>query len=444
MKRIVFLVFVLLAWSSLKAQNLETSKLDSLFTAIDDYQKGMGCISIFQNGKEIYQRSYGYSDIENGIKNNDNTKFRIGSISKTFTATIIIKLIEEKKLSLASKLSEYYPQIPNSNKITIEHLLRHRSGIPNFIDVEDYMEWSVRKQTKEQLIDRIISGGTSFEPDEQFGYSNSNYVLLTYIAEDVTSKSFSALLDEIIVIPCKLNNTYVGTGIDTKNGEAYSYIKMSSDWKKSNETDMSVPLGAGFIISTPYDLNKFLDCLFSEKIVKKESLEHMLSLKDNFGLGLFQMSFHNNIGYGHTGGIDGFQSNAFYFPKVKVSIALAENAVAYMLKNIVSACLSIYFDEDYKLPTFSNAIGVTSQELDKYLGVYSSPELPIKLAITKKGNTLIAQGTGQQELPLECIDSNVFQNEGVNLVLEFSPEENKMILKQFGMTFKMAKIESKE
>ncbi len=116
MKKLIFLSIALLALTNLsKAQNLNTPKLDSLFSAIETYGKGMGSVSIFQNGKEIYQNSYGYSDVENGVRNSADTKFRIGSITKTFTATIIMKLIEQGKLSLTSRLSEYYPMIPNAD-----------------------------------------------------------------------------------------------------------------------------------------------------------------------------------------------------------------------------------------------------------------------------------------------------------------------------------------
>lgn len=439
MNKIIFLVFIL-AWSTLsEAQTINTAKLDSLFTSIENHKKGMGSISIFHNGEEIYQNSYGYSNVENQIKNSTNTKFRIGSISKTFTATIIMKLAEKGELSLTAMLSEYYPQIPNANKITIGHLLQHRSGIPNFTDADDYTNWCTDTQTKKALLDRIISGGTSFEPGDKFEYSNSNYVLLTYIAEDASSKTFSDLLNEIICTPCLLNNTYVGGKINSNNKEAYSYIKRSSDWEKSNETDMSIPLGSGFIVSNAYDLNKFMYCLFSEKVVNKESLRCMTSLKDNFGLGLLKVPFHDYTGYGHTGGIDGFQSNVFYFPEANMSVALVENGVSYMLNNIIIGCLNIYFGKDYDLPEFIDAIHITTEELDKYIGIYSSTDLPIKLTITKKGNTLIAQGTGQPKLPLECTGNNIFQYEGVDLILEFLPEENKMILKQFGTSFDMLK-----
>ena len=239
-----------------RAQSFDKQKMDILFSVIKKKDKGMGSVSIFHNGEEIYRKSYGYADLEKRIKNDSSTKFRIGSISKTFTATIIMKLAESKKLSLSTTLGNFYPQIKNADKITIAHLLQHRSGIANFTNVADYMQWNTEKQTKEQVLNRIASGGVSFEPNEKFEYSNSNYVLLTFIAEDVTKKKFPELLQEIIIGPCGLKNTFVGSQIDTDNNEALSYIKLS-EWKQEKETDMSIPLGAGAIVSTPFDLNTF-------------------------------------------------------------------------------------------------------------------------------------------------------------------------------------------
>ncbi|MDR2917966.1 MAG: beta-lactamase family protein [Tannerella sp.] len=436
--RIKILILVLLLPYFINAQDFDRSKMDSLFARIETLGKGMGSISIFSDGKEVYQKSYGFADIENGVKADAHTKYRIGSITKTFTASVVMKLIEEGKLSLASTLNDYYPQVKNSDKITIEHLLQHRSGISNFLSVEDYLTWNTDKQTKEQVMNRIISGGVSFEPDEKFEYSNSNYVLLTFIMEDVTGEKFPELLDRIIFSPCKLKDTYMGSEIRSDNNEAYSYVKLS-DWKKESETDMSIPLGAGSIVSTPSDLNVFLANLFSGKIVTAESLKKMLMLKDNFGLGLFRVPFYDMTGYGHTGGIDGFQSNAFYFPENKVSVALVENGVVYSLNDIILGALSIYFGKAYELPEFSESIVLKAEDLDKYLGVYSTPAFPLKLTITKDDNLLIAQGSGQPSFPLECFEPDKFKFDPAKVELEFIPDENKLILKQNGMTFDMAK-----
>jgi len=378
--KIIVLTLLLGICLTLNAQSFDNQKLDSLFTIIESNERGMGSISIFQNGKEVYQKSYGYADLENKVKENASTKFRIGSISKTFTATIIMKLVENKELSLSTKLSDFYPQIKNADKITIAHLLQHRSGIANFTSVADYMQWNTEEQTNEQIIDRIVSGGVSFEPNERFEYSNSNYALLTFIAEGISKKKYSELLQEIIIKPCNLKNTSVGNKINVNNNEALSYTKLS-EWTLEKETDMSIPLGAGFIISTPFDLNVFLNCLFTGKMVSEETLKQMTTVIDGFGFGLIRVPFHDMEGYGHTGGIDGFQANAFYFPQEKVSIALTSNGVVYPLNDIIVGALSIYFGKEYQLPQFKESIVLTTEELDTYLGVYSTSSFPLKLTI---------------------------------------------------------------
>ena len=434
--KIVLSALLLIISLALNAQSFDKQKLDSLLSIIEENEKGMGSISLFYAGKEVYQKSYGYSDIEKKLENNATTKFRVGSISKTFTATIIMKLIENEKLSLSTNLSNFYPQIKNADKITISHLLQHRSGIASFTNAENYMQWNSEKQTKEQMIDRILSGGVSFDPNEKFEYSNSNYVLLTFIAEDISKKTYSELLQEMITKPCQLKNTFVGGNINVNNNEALSYTRLS-EWTLEKETDMSVPLGAGFIISTPSDLNAFLNYLFAGKLVKEETLNQMTTIIDGFGFGLVRVPFYEMTGYGHTGGLDGFQANAFYFPKEKVSIALASNGVAYPLNDIIIGSLSIYFGKEYQLPQFEKTIALTTEELDTYLGVYSTNAFPLKLTITKNGNTLIAQGTGQPSFPLECVEKDKFKFDSVRLELEFIPTENRMILKQNGMTFDM-------
>jgi len=165
----------------------------------------------------------------------------------------------------------------------------------------------------------------------------------------------------------------------------------------------------------------------------------MIPEKENVGMGLFKVPFYDKIGYGHNGGIDGFQSSAYYFPEEKVSVALTANEVVYPLNDILIGVLSSCFGKEYRIPEFLEGIVLKAGELDKYLGIYSTPALPLKLTITGKENTLIAQGTGQPAFPLECFAENRFKFEQAGVELEFIPAENKMILKQGGMTFEMMK-----
>lgn len=436
--KLLFFTLALILGIVPAVSSFEKSKMDSLFSIIDNENKGMGSISIFHNGSEVYSWSYGYSILENNKKIDSNTKYRIGSVSKTFTATIIMKLVESHKLTLDTKLSKFYPQIVNADDITIEDLLRHRSGIFNFTNSPDYLEWNNNPLSKQQILDKMVLYGSSFKPNEKTEYSNSNYVLLTFIAEDVSHKTFSELLKQYIITPCGLKNTSLGSKINNTTNEASSYTKLG-EWKIEKETDLSFVLGAGGIISTPFDLNVFYNQLFEGKVVSSESLELMKTIKSGFGLGLFQVPFYDLKGFGHTGGIDGFQSNVYYFPEQKVSIALTSNAVDFPLNDIVIGALSIYWDKEYKLPVFEKEIVLKSEDLDQYLGIYSAPNFPIKLTISKDGNTLKGQGTGQPAFALECFETDKFKFDQAKLKLVFYPAENKMLLKQGGAEFELTR-----
>jgi len=132
MKKLLFLL--LLSTSFAFSQQTKFQKIDSLLTFLNTNNKFMGELSIIEKGKIVFSKAYGFADVESGKKLDVNTKLKIGSITKTFTATMIMQLVDEKKLTLDTKLSKFYPKIPNADKITIHHLLHHRTGIPDFLN----------------------------------------------------------------------------------------------------------------------------------------------------------------------------------------------------------------------------------------------------------------------------------------------------------------------
>jgi len=437
MKDTLLFMILFLIVIGLRAQTY-TQKLDSLFQRIETNNRGMGTFSLFKNGKEIYQKSFGYADVENQQKADAETKYRIGSISKTFTASIIMQLVDEGKLTLSTKLNKYFPQIPNSDKITIEQLLRHQSGLFSFTSAPDYTSWMTRPKSREEMLTMFVNNATVFEPGEKNEYSNTNYVLLSFIAEEIDGKKFPDILQSRIIKPCKLENTFYGGKINPKNDEALSYDR-NEEWALQPETDMSIPVGAGALVSTPTDLNTFLTCLFGGKLVSDTSLSKMKEIKNGFGLGLFSQPFYQMAGFGYPGGIDGFRSMATYFPQEKIAVAYTSNGVVMPVNDIIIAALSIYTGMDYKLPDFKSAIQLKTEDLDQYIGVYSGTSFPLKITITKNENSLIAQATGQASFPLEAFEKDKFRFEKANIILEFSPAENKVLLLQNGMRFELTK-----
>lgn len=436
-KQIQVALLVLLSGVTIFAQESDFTKLDSLFQILEQNDRFMGSIAISHKGQSIYKKSVGFADVLTEKKTGTETKFRIGSISKTFTASLIFKAIENDKLNLDDTIARYFPNVPNANTITISNLLNHRSGIYNFTNNPLYLSWNTTAKSKEDLIKIIIGGGSVFEPNSKAEYSNSNYVLLTFILETVFEKSYPALIKEHITEPFLLNSTYFGGKIAIEDNEANSY-QYTKGWEKQTETDMSIPLGAGAIVSNPTNLNTFMKALFDGDIISKESLATMITLKENYGKGIFQVPFGEKKGYGHTGGIDGFSSVAYYFPEDEVSISLTSNGNRYSNNDIIIAGLSAFYGMSITIPNFETA-QLTTEQLETYLGVYSSEQFPLKITITQEKGTLYGQATGQPSFPLDAKKNDTFEFLPAGVRLEFQPSQNKMTLKQGGGSFILTK-----
>ncbi|MEO6488505.1 MAG: serine hydrolase domain-containing protein [Ferruginibacter sp.] len=416
-------------------QSVNKEKLDSFFTVITEKNKGMGSVAISRNGRVVYTRATGHAFISEGLKvpATVNTKYRIGSITKMFTAVIIFQLTEENKMNLDDKLAKYFPEIPNASKITIANMLNHHSGIHNFTDDSLFLTYNTKAKTKKEMLDIIAGSSPDFEPGSKAQYSNSNFVLLGYIAENITGKSYQELVEERITSKLNLSRTYVPAQTNSNNNESYSYTFINT-WKQEPVTDMSIPGGAGALVSTPVDLVKFIESLFMGKLVNMSSLEKMKTIQDNFGMGMFKVPFYEKIAMGHNGGIDGFGSMVGYFPSDSIAVAYCSNGQVYPINDIMIGILSIIFNRSYSIPSFKT-VELKSEELDKYLGVYSSTSIPLKLTVTKDKTTLMAQATGQASFPLEAVEPGLFKFDKAGVVIQFAPAKKELTLSQAGKDY---------
>jgi D-alanyl-D-alanine carboxypeptidase len=437
MTKLLLTLFACFLFHSLAAQNIDKAKLDQYFETLAKNDKMMGNVTLSHEGVVIYQRSFGFADVEGKIPATSATKYRVGSISKMFTSALILKAMEEGKISLDQKIDKFFPEIENASDITVSQLMNHRSGIHSFTSDEEYLTWNTQSKSRKGLYDIIKEGGSDFTPDSKADYSNSNYVLLTWILEDVFMKPYPSLLKEYITDPLQLNNTYVGGKTSVSSNESYSY-KFAGEWIKETETDMSIPLGAGAIVSTTEDLTKFIEGLFAGKIISESSLELMKEMRDNYGRGMFMIPFYENKSFGHTGGIDEFKSMLSYFPEDKLTFAMSVNGSSYDPNQAALATLSAFYGKDYEIPTFKEN-PLTTEDLDKYLGVYGSTSFPVEITITKNNNTLMGQGTGQPQFALEYESEHVFKFAPAGLTLEFNPDNKEMTLKQGGGNFVLSK-----
>jgi CubicO group peptidase (beta-lactamase class C family) len=359
------------------AQTLDKAKLDQFLDRLAEKNKAMGSLVIAKDGKVLYTRAIGFAQVDATAKKplTAANRFRIASITKTYTAVMILQLVEEGKLKLTDTLDKFFPQVPNARKITILQILSHRSGIPNVRrDQATWKPWETI--TKEEMLTLIVKGDPEFEPDTKSSYSNSGYFLLGLILEKLTGKPYDQALEERINSKIGLKNTYIATGhINVNKGEALTYANNGSDWehwKQGFETDPSI----GFqLISTPGDMAKFIQSLFDLKLISQDSLNRMKTMRDGEGLGMVTFMFAGKTFYGNTGGGDNYGSWLAYQPEEKLVVAYTTNAKVHPVKDIVSGVIDIYYGKPFEIPAFET-ISVSPEVLDKYVGLYSSPDAP--------------------------------------------------------------------
>jgi D-alanyl-D-alanine carboxypeptidase len=430
----LFLGFLMLARVTI-AQTIDTKKLDQLFDILNAENEAMSSIAISQNGAVVYRRSIGYRDAEGTMPSNELTKYRIGSITKMFTAVMIFQLIEEGKLTLDTRLNTFFPQIPNAGEITIRQLLSHRTGIHNFTDDASFRASTTVARTHDEMLEMIKAGDSDFAPDTKCEYSNSNFVLLGYMVEKLTSMKYNDALQSRIVKRAGLRDIYIGAPADVTKNECFSFYK-EDKWTLASETDMSIPEGAGAIVCTPTELTHFIESLFALKLMNEKSFNEMKTFTGGMGLGIFQIPFGQHQGYGHNGGIDGFASILSHFPEDKLTIAYCSNGESYPLNDILIGVLSICYGLPYEMPEFK-VIELPSEELDQFVGNYSSPDFPMKITIYKQEDQLMAKATGQSSFPLQAVSKTKFKFDAAGIVLKFHPETNEMTLLQGGNEVRM-------
>lgn len=427
MKKQIVLFLFCLAFIGVHAQDYK--QLDRLLETLSNNTKVMGSLSIIKNGESVYNKSVGYQYLSKDKKTRSNidSKYRIGSITKTFTSTLIFQLVDEKKIMLKDKLSKYFPEIENASKITIHHLLTHSSGLYNITNSKNVTEWIYKPSTKKEMLSRIKQYDAVFNPGEKNEYSNTNFLLLGYIIEAIEGKSYEAVLKERIIDKLNLKHTYYGHKINSNNNECLSYTYENESWSKSLETDMSNPGGAGAIVSSAKDLTLFIEALFNNQLMSAESLKKMITpLNDDYCSGIFYSKVEGQTIYGHEGSIDGFHSMLIYLPDHKIGVAFTANALNYSKMAIMLNAVSVCLGKEIVIPTFDK-IELTVTEVKQFEGIYESKELPFDLVFEAHGTILKGAPEGSNLKELVATKKNEFRFDTLGIILKFNLESHTLL-----------------
>jgi len=310
MKKSIFILFILgMSHFVAKAQTDSlTQKLDEYLISANSINKFNGAALIAQHGKILLEKAYGKKDFSKSVLNDTNTIFHIGSITKQFTATVILRLQEEAKLSLQDKLDKYFPQFTYANEITLENLLTHTSGMYDYVSDIDEEDSAIacHPVDKQLVLDLIFKHGLDFKPGTQFRYCNSGYYLLGLITEKVTGKSYEQNVHDIIFDPLQMTHSFFDFkhSADTNIATGYQSISDADQTEASAwRWDSTVTYAAGGIFSTTSDMYKWAQAIANKKILSADSWKAALTPRlEHYGYGWYIDSLFGKKTISHGGG----------------------------------------------------------------------------------------------------------------------------------------------
>lgn len=350
----------------------KAQKIENLFKQYHEYDLFNGSVLVADDGEVIFSDGFGMANMEYDIPNEPDTKHRLGSITKQFTATLILQLVEQGKLELNQPISKYLPNYkgPAADKVTIHHLLNHSSGIPSYTSFPGFFdEFSRDPYSPKEFVKTFADSTLQFTPGERFAYNNSGYFLLGHIIEEVTGKTYEQVLQENILDPLNMKNTGYDHHATILKKRASGYEKNGEGYVNAPYLDMSLPYAAGSLYSTVEDLYKWDSALYTDKILSEESKKLMFSPQITQG--------NTKYGYGwminklpvgttkdsveviaHGGGINGFNTLIARFPEENDLVVLLNNTGGTKLQEMAMSINNILHGEPYDMPKRSLAMAV--------------------------------------------------------------------------------------
>lgn len=355
---------VLLVDNSCLAQD-KASKIDELMALYQNYDQFNGSVLVTEKGKVIYKKGFGSANMEWNIPNQPDTKFRLGSITKQFTAMLVMQLVEQGKLRLNGKITDYLPEYPKKtgDRITIHHLLTHTSGIPNYTALPNFMSQMSREPyAPTDFLKKFFELDLEFDPGSKFNYSNSGYFLLGVIIEKVTGLPYEKVLQERILDPLNMKNTGYDHHSTITVNRAAGYQRSLKGYENAAYLDMSLPYAAGSLYSTVEDLYFWDQALYIDKLLSKKSRDQMFQpYLSGYAYGWIigkiplEQSRDSVASISHGGGINGFNTLIVRLPDDRHLIVLLNNTGGAKLDEISRGVTNILYGKPYKPPRKSIA-----------------------------------------------------------------------------------------
>ncbi len=374
----------------------QAARLDAYLAAAHEVRQFQGTVLVAKDGIPVLERGYGHASLELQVRNTPDTKFLLGSITKQFTAALILRLEELGRLSVQDPVVKHLPSYPTEpwSRVTIHHLLTHTGGVPSYTDDEALMSRRVLDASVAEVEATFRDKPLQFEPGTEWRYSNSGYFVLGLIIEAVTGTTYEQFLQDQILTPLRMKNSGYARNEPLLPLRACGYAGKDGTWTNAPRISMSLPFAAGGLYATAHDLLRWEQALDGDKILREESKRRMFTPGlQNYGYGWMIVELKGHRVIAHAGGIDGFTSHLARYPDDRVTVIVLCNNESVEASTIGFNLAAIMLGQPYDLPAKKSPVVISPALLDDYPGVYPIGEKLYRV-IRRDGDALYSQRSG--------------------------------------------------
>ena len=404
-------------------------KIDAYLNALQQNKNFHGSILVAKNEKVILSKGYGMANFEEKVKNTPKTRYAIGSVSKQFTAMAVMQLYEKGRLGLNDKLSMYFPDLLNGDKITIHNLLVHNSGLVNYTDLPELYLMKDSEINIDSLIGLFNKLPLKAKPGEKYEYCNSGYLLLSRIIEKVSGLSFEKYLKKNIFDPLDMKDTGLISPSGRELQKTVGYTGHLEVFPIKNDIIMKATYGAGSLYSTVEDMYKWDRALYTDKLLKSKNIKLMLKGYSNMGDGYsYGYGWALTSGKNGTEAVHGGQTLSYtsYIGRCidkNFTVIILTNTAGYNVANLANILTDIYNGNTYALPKPVKTANIDKTIYKDYVGQYQFAGNTI-IEITSDGSHLYAMVAGQDKFEIFPETSNKFYYKVEEAEISFQRDNN--------------------
>ena len=428
-RKLSHLLLAVLLPVAMIAQSLE-SNLDNLFNEKYSSDGPGATVLVAKDGQVLYRKAYGLANLELGIPMKPENVFELGSITKQFTAVAILMLEEQGKLSIGDKLSKYISDYPEGEKVTIEHLLNHTSGIQSYTDMQSFMSQARVDMTPTELIDVFKNEPMNFQPGEQWRYNNSGYILLGYIIEEVSGMSYEDFVEKNIFEKLGMENSYYGSKTEVIKNRAWGYQPTEGGYQNANYLSMTLPYAAGSLMSTVDDMLKWEQAIHNNTLISESSKQRAFSNSklnnDNptyYGYGWSIDEIQGVPTIEHGGGIFGYTTYAVYVPSEDLYAVVLSNSNGNSPTDITIETAAHALGKPYSKVATAR---LSPPLMQQWEGAYAFPDEVYRYITFENGN-LYSQREGSVKMKLMAVGRDEYIFEDSFSGYTFSMENGKKV-----------------